>query len=297
MREGRYRLRCQSFSTIFGGSVRHWASEIRSIVAEVRVEARHDNIVIVAAGVAFYSVLALLPALFIAVSVYGLFTNAHEAERQIDSLLAVLPSSAEGILDEQMRAIADAPHASLSVGFALSIAALLWTVSNATRAVVRAVKIAYDQEDEQSILEKRVTALALSVAIIIGGVASLAFVAAVPIWLKRFDPTHAIVTFGNLRWLLVVGGSALVIGFLYLFAPPRRPDGWRLVIPGVVLATTMWLVTSVGFSIYVSSYANYNETYGALGAAVVLLLWFWFVSLAVILGAELNEAIFLHRKQ
>jgi membrane protein len=259
----------------------------------VRLEARHDNIVIVAAGVAFYSVLALLPTLFIAVSVYGLYTNASEAERQIDSILAVLPGLAAGTLDTQMRAIADASHASLSVGFALSIGALLWTVSNATRAMVRAVKIAYDQEEERSVLERRVVALALSVAIIVGGVAALAFVAALPIWLKRFDPTHVIVTFGNLRWLLVVGGSALVVGLLYRFAPPRRPHGWRQVMPGVVLATTMWLATSMGFSIYVSSYGSYNETYGALGAAVVLLLWFWFAALAVILGAELNEAVIL----
>jgi len=83
------------------------------------------------------------------------------------------------------------------------------------------------------------------------------------------------------------------LGLLYRYAPPIRPDGWRSVVPGVIFATVTWTAASIGFSIYVSSFANYNETHGTLGAAVILLLWFWFTSLAVILGAEVNEALVL----
>ena len=271
----------------------HWVHEILDILKSIREEARHDNIVLVAAGVAFYAVLAILPALFIAVSLYGFFTDPAEVERQIESILEILPSSGAGILDTQMRAIAATPQTHLSIGFAVSLAALFWTVSNATRAIVGAIKIAYDQETERSPLEKRSAALGLSVVAILGGVVLLAIIAAVPIWLKRFDPTHAIVTFGNFRWLLLVGGFGLITGLLYRYAPPIRPEGWKRVLPGVVLATTLWLASSIGFSVYVSSFGKYNETYGTLGGAVVLLLWFWFTSLAVIVGAELNEILTL----
>ena len=264
-----------------------------AIANDVRIESRHDNVVIVAAGVAFYAVLALLPALFVALSLYGLFTNVEEAERQIDSLLEVFPGSASMALDTQMRAIAAASHANLSLGFVASTAALLWTISNATRALIRAVKIAYDQEEETSPLEKRVVAIAITFGVLVAIVVALALIAAVPVWLRRFDPTHAIVTFGNFRWLAVGAGMALSVGLLYRYAPPARPDGWRSVVPGVVFATVTWTAASIGFSIYVSSFANYNETYGTLGAAVILLLWFWFTSLAVILGAEVNEALVL----
>lgn len=270
-----------------------WFQHWLRIGHEMRVEARRDSIALVAAGVAFYAVLAVLPALFIAISLYGLFTDVGEAERQIDAVLKVFPGSAAQIIDTQMRSIAAASHASLSVGFFISLAVFTWTVSNATRAIVRGVKIAYDQEDGQSVLEGRAVAVGITVSAIAITLFALAIIAAVPIWLQRFDPTQAIVTFGNFRWLLVGAGFALVVGLLYRYAPPRRPDGWHTVLPGTAFATAMWTATSIGFSIYVSSLGRYNETYGTLGAAVVLLLWFWFTTLAILLGAELNEALIL----
>ena len=273
----------------------NWGENAVSVVRDLRHEMQHDNVVIISAGVAFYAVLAILPALFISISLYGIFTTPLEAERQVASLLVVLPDSVEGTLDTQMRTIAATSHASLSIGFAASTVALLWTVSNATRAMVRAVKIAYDQETERSPLERRWVSLVISIAVIIGGIIALSLVAAVPVWLQRFDPTHAIVTFGNTRWLFLIASTSFVVGLLYRYAPPHKPESWRDVVPGVITATVMWAATSLGFSVYVSSYGSYNATYGALGAAVVLLLWFWLTALSVIFGAELNEVLRLHR--
>jgi len=263
-----------------------------AIANDVRIESKNDNVVIVAAGVAFYAVLALLPGLFISVSLYGLFTDLATAERQIEALLEVLPQATMVFVEQQMRAVAVSSHTQLSIGFVASIAALAWTVSNLARALVIAVKIAYDQETERSILENRFVAIGLTFGTLIALIVALAVIAAAPILLGRLDPTNAIVTFSNLRWLLigvtVFGG----IGLLYRYAPPRRPR-WRSVVPGTVLATLMWVATSLGFSIYVSSFGSYNETYGTLGAGVILLLWFWFSALAIVLGAELNEAIYV----
>ena len=266
------------------------------IADEVRVESAHDNVVIVAAGVAFYALLAVIPGLFLAVTVYGLFTDTAEAERQIDALIEILPASSAAVLEAQVREIAATSHASLSVGFGLSIAALLWTVSNATRAIVRAVKIAYDQEDQRSILERRDVAIGLTFGVVVMIIISLAIIAAVPVWVSSLDPDHSFVSLHNLRWILVAVGFAVVVGLLYRFAPPDRPDTLRHVVPGVILASVLWLVSSFGFSFYVSSFGSYNETYGALGAAVVLMLWFWFTALSVILGAELNEVLTLRHR-
>ena len=272
-----------------------WLYRSLRVTREMRAESRADHVTIVAAGIAFYAVLAVLPALFIAVSLYGLFTDIGEAERQIDAVLKVFPGSAAQIVDTQMRAIANASHVNLSFGFFVSLAVFTWTVSNATRALVQGVKIAYDQDDERSVLEHRVVAVGITVGTIVITLTALAVIAAVPVWLQRFDPTHRIVTFGNFRWALIGAGFALVAGLLYRFAPPRRPGSWRSVIPGAVFATTMWTVASIGFSVYVSSFGRYNETYGALGAAVVLLLWFWLMFLSILIGAELNEALILEQ--
>ena len=275
-------------------TTRWWALHPRSWVdigKDLGHEMRRDNVPLVAAGVAFYAVLAMLPALIIAVSIYGLFTNTAEAERQIESLLEVLPESTVRVIEAQMQPIADLSHTGLGIGVIVSLVALLWTVSNAIRALVRAVVIAYDQDGQRSPLERRYAALGITIVAISGGLVVLALIAAVPVWLNRFDPTNAIVTFGNLRWLFIgavmVGGTA----FLYRYSPPRRPASWGAVMPGVLVATLLWTIVSLGFSVYVSSFATYNQTYGTLGAAIVLLLWFWFTALAVILGAEINEVL------
>ena len=273
-----------------------WLDRLRRVLGAMRVEVRQDNILLVAAGVAFYAVLAVIPALVIAVSLYGLFTDLDEAERQIEAVLDVLPGSASQIVETQMRSIARTSPASLSIGFVVSLVAFAWTVSNATRAIVRGVKIAYDQETELSLLERRDIAIGATVVAIVAMLAALALVAAVPIWLQRLDPTDAIVTFGNFRWALVGAIFALLAGLLYRYAPPQRPRGWGDVLPGMLAATLIWTIASIGFSIYVSSFGRYNETYGTLGAAVVLLLWFWFTSLAILVGAELNEALVLDRQ-
>ena len=267
------------------------ARHLLEIAGDLRREANHDNVVIVAAGVAFYAVLALIPMLLLSISLYGLFTSPQRAERHVESLLEVLPASTADVLGNQVLAIADAPNARLSLGFVVSSLALLWTVSNATRALVKAVKIAYDQEDRKSILEGRFVAIGLTLAVIVGLVVALAIIAAVPVILARFDAGDPLLAFGNLRWILIGVGMAGGTAMLYRYAPPERPDGWRSVLPGVALATLMWTAASIGFSVYVSSFGSYNETYGTLGAAVVLLLWFWLTSLAIIVGAEFNEAL------
>jgi membrane protein len=277
-------------------SLSSWSEKPRRIFRRVRSETQRDNIVLVAAGVSFYAVLATIPALVIAVSLYGLFTDVDEAERQIEAVLKVLPGSGAQIVETQMRSIARTSPASLSIGFAVSLGAFAWTVSNATRAIVRGVKIAYDQENEKSLLERRDVALLATVVAIVALLAALAVVAAVPIWLQRFDPTDAIVTFGNFRWVLVGAVFALVAGVLYRYAPPQPPRGLGNVVPGILVATAIWTVVSIGFSIYVSSFGRYNDVYGTLGAAVVLLLWFWFTSIAILLGAELNESLVLDRR-
>lgn len=278
-------------------ATRWWRFEGRDwleIAKTVRRELRVDSVSIIAAGVAFYSVLALIPAATITVSVYGIFTNEAEAERQLDGLIEVFPESTVRAIESQIRPIADFSHAGLSLGVVISIAVLVWTVSNATRAMVRAVVIAYDQDELRSPLEKRAAAIVLTVGVIVAGIVTLAIVAAIPAALGRFDPTDVVVTFSNTRWLAVGLGMLGATSLLYRYAPPRRPETWLAVLPGAVLATVLWLVTSIGFSIYVSSFASYNETYGLLGAAVVLLLWFFLTAFSVILGAEFNEALTLY---
>jgi len=262
-----------------------------STVSAVASEAKRDNATLLAAGVAFYAVLAVLPGIVLVLSVYGLFTDIAEAERQIDVLLGALPGAAARFLDEQMRLLSDASHPHLTFGFLASTLALFWTVSNATRAIVRAVKIAYNQEHQRSPLESRPRVLALTVAAVIVGIMSIALIAAIPVWFSTLDTDHVIISLGNLRWLLILGGFASMSVLLYRLVPPDRPQRMRSAFPGAIFATLVWTITSIGFSVYIASFGRYNETYAGLGAVIILMLWFWLAALTVIIGAEINAVL------
>jgi membrane protein len=257
---------------------------VRALGAKLRT----DNVSLIAAGVSFFAALAVIPATVIAVSAYGIFTNPRQAEMHVESLLEVLPETTARTLEAQINPIADFSHLHLSLGLIVSVIALLWTVSNAARAIVRAVVIAAGQGTSRSPLETRLASLGLAVSMITVATAAVAVIAAVPAWLAALDPGHVILTFSNMRWaligLLFVGGVTV----LYRVAPPTRPKTWRAILPGAVLATGLWILLSIGFSVYVSHFGRYNETYGTLGAGAVLLLWFWLSSIVIIIGAQIN---------
>lgn len=250
-----------------------------------------ESSTLVAAGVAFFGSLAVIPAMAIAVSIYGIFTNPSEAAVHVDALLGVMPEATVRALEAQIHPVADFSHFNLSISLILSVVALLWTVSNATRAMVRAVVIAYGQRHLRSPLETRLASIGVTVVVITVATAAVAIIAAIPIWLSVVDRDHVIVNFANLRWGLIVILFGSGVALLYRVAPPVKPGSWRSVFPGALIATGLWLAISFGFSTYVSEFGRYNETYGALGAGAVLLLWFWLSSLVVILGAQINALL------
>lgn len=249
---------------------------------------RSDNVSLIAAGVSFFAALAVIPATVIAVSLYGIFTSPRQAELHVESLLEVLPTTTARTLEAQIQPIADFSHLHLSFGLIVSVVALLWTVSNAARAIVRAVVIAAGQGASRSRLEGRLASLGIAVLMITVATAAVAVIAAMPAWFAALDPDHVILTFSNMRWALV--GVLFIGGVLALYraAPPVRAETWRAVVPGAVLAASLWVLLSIGFSVYVSNFGRYNETYGALGAGAVLLLWFWLSSIVIIIGAQVN---------
>lgn len=266
---------------------RDWWSITKAVLGEVRA----DNVPLVSAGVGFYAVLGVIPASVMALTLYGMVTDAAEAEAQITALLDVLPADAANLVAGQLRPMATTPSVALSFGFALSALALLWSASNATRAVIRAVVIAYDAGEERSRLEGRIAAIGLTITALVLGVVVLAIVAFVPAWLLATDTTAPV---ASLRWvlLLVVGGVASLL--LYRYAPPRPAPTWGSLLPAAGFTALGWLVISLGFSFYVSNFGSYNETYGVLGAAVILMLWFFLSSAALMVGGELAAELERH---
>jgi membrane protein len=271
-----------------------WPSEIpllgwRDIFWRVVFHLGSEHVSIAAAGVAFYAMLSIFPAITAFVSLFGLIADPKEVPEKFVFLLEVMPDEAWRLLNDQMVAVASARTQDLSIGAALGLLIAFWTAGAGVRAMMTALNIAYHENEKRSILRFYGTSFLFTLGIIAAGLFSLGVIVAVPIILN-------LVELGPLnRWLLKVTPWAIqgvfmtfCLGLLYRYGPSRIEAKTRWVSTGAVVATFLWIGASVLFSLYVANFASYNQTYGALGAVVVLLVWFWISAFVVILGGQLN---------
>ena len=260
----------------------------KDILWRTKEEMKKDNLSIVAAGVAFYIFLGLIPALAALISIWGLVADPATIQQQIDSMGAFMPEEVIKMLDEQMVRIAS-QSTGAALGAIIGILLALWSGAKAMKAVILALNITYEENETRSFIRLNLTALALTLAGIVGFMLAIGTIVALPVVLEQIglgSTGTAIVKI--VRWPLLAVFAMLGLGILYRYAPDRDPARWRWVSWGAFLATVVWLAVSAGFSFYVSNFGNYNKTYGSLGAVVVVLLWFLLTAYVALLGAELN---------
>lgn len=252
-------------------------------------EAQADQISLIAAGVAFYSFLALFPALVAGLLLYGLLRSPADIEAQAADWTRTLPGDAASLITTQLQQLASSDHQSLGVGLVLALVLAVWSAAGGVGNVITAVNIAYDEEETRGFLKRKALALALTFGAIVFVALVLALVAVAPAVLDNLvgsGPTRW--TLEGARWVLLFLAMTSMLAVLYKVAPDREDAQFSWVSVGAVTATLAWLVASVGFSLYVDNFGSYAKTYGALAGVVVLLLWLWMTMFLVLLGAELN---------
>jgi membrane protein len=251
-----------------------------------------DNVSLMAAGIAFYALLSIAPAFTALVSVYGLVFDPASVEAQISALSAVVPKEALGIISVQLQAIVQNNTSHLGYGLVISLAIAMWSANSGTSALMTALNVAYGEEEKRGIIGYYGRSLLITLALVVMGILTLTLVAVMPAVLAFFP--YADFTSGRvswLRWPVLLILSTLGLAAIYRYGPSRNPARWHWVSWGAVAATLLWMAGSVGFSIYVGRFATYDHTYGSLGAVVVLLMWLWLTSFAVLLGAELDAEL------
>jgi len=262
------------------------------ILAELWAELDRDNISVIAAGVAFYGLLAIFPGMSALISIYGLVADPAVIEGQVAALSGVLPQDALKLLSDQLHSLIAAPPAKLGIGLIVSLLLALWSAMSGTGALMRALTVAYEEQDRRGVVGFYGRAFALTVGIGLFGLLSLFLIAVVPALVDLLPvPAAWRDAFALIRWPMLAGIVLIALGFLYRFAPARRTPCWYWLDPGTIAAALLWLIGSAGFSFYVERFASYNKTYGSLGAVVVLLMWFYVSAYIVLAGAELNSAI------
>ncbi len=262
------------------------------VARRVKDDIKADNVSMVAAGAAFFGLLALFPALAAAVALYGLVTSPETVGAHLGLLEGFMPEEARMLLAEQLQRITEATDTSLGIGAIVALLIALWSSAKGVKALMTALDIVYDEPESRGFFKLNSTALLLTLAMLIVVPLSLAAVAVLPALVDRLPVPDIVATAARwLRWPLLAAVAAGAIALLYRFGPVRnRPRPTRLW-PGALIATALWLIASALFSWYVSSFGSYDETYGSVAALAVVMMWFWLSALAVLIGGEVNAEL------
>ena len=251
-----------------------------------------DRLLAVAAGVVFYGLLALFPALTAIVSLYGLFANAATINDHLTMAAGILPGGAIDIIREQVVRLASKGDAKLGFGFILGLGIALWSANAGMKAIIDALNVVYEEKEKRGFIKLNLICLAFTMAAIAALLLALGAVVVLPLllaWLGFATVTASLVQYA--RWpvllVLVIVGLALI----YRFGPSRRKARWQWLSVGSVFAAVAWLGSSALLSWYLGSFAHYDATYGPLGAAIGMMMWMWISSIVILFGAQLNSEI------
>lgn len=255
-----------------------------------------DHLSLLSAGVAFFLLLGLFPGLAGLIAIYGFLADAESVASYFGGLSTLLPAEAAEVIQQQAVDLARA-GAGLGWGAFFGMLFALWAGSKAMRCVVAALNIAYSQDETRGFFYKQFVYLTLTLAVWVAGLFSLLLIALIPV-VVNFLAIPAWLRAGLLwsRWpvLLVIGMT--VIAAIYRYGPAGVRPKWRFLSWGAGVATLLWLIASALFSLYVSNFANFDKTYGSLGAMVVLLMWLYITAFLLLIGAELDAQIALRGK-
>lgn len=265
-----------------------WSAVVRRTVQEID----EDNCFGLAAQLAFYFLLALFPALLFLVALVGFVSVENALSELLVAVGTVAPRELVELLRGQLSQIAEGSHVSLVT---LGIIGAIWSSSAAMVAIIDALNHAYDVAEWRPWWKRRLVAILLTIALAVFIITTLALVLLGPSlvswaagWLPVMAPVGVI--WAASRWPLMILCVVIGVDLIYYFAPNRRAR-WVWITPGSVLATGLWIGSSFAFKAYVVNLADYSATYGAIGGAIVTMLWFYLSSLAVLVGAELNGVI------
>ncbi len=251
-----------------------------------------DNTSLIAAGIAFYILAALFPALAAMVSIYGLVADPTPVADRVKGLDSMLPPEASKIIIDGIESFAHKSGSQLSFALVVSLVLALWSARAGMSSVMTGLNIAYEETEKRSFIMQNVIALALTLGGILFGILIILAVAIVPAALAFLHPDGVVAQVLDIaRWPVLAVVVVLVFAVIYRYAPSRSHADWRWISWGSGIAAVLWMVGSVVFSFYVSHFGSYSATYGALGAVVIMLLWFWVSATVLLLGAEIDDEI------
>ena len=262
----------------------------KDILLRVKDEIAADHVSLVAAGVAFYALLAIFPAVTALMALAGLVMEPAQVTAQLESLTNLIPEEAANIILGQAVAVTGSEETGLGWAFLIGLALALYSASKGVGSLMEGLNVAYDEDETRGFVSKLIWTLGLTlmlIGVLLLGLAATLAVPAVVAFLALPDWVETLLTYGS--WVLLAALTALALAVLYRYGPARDDAEWKWLTPGSVIACILWIVASIGFSIYVSNFGSYNESFGSMAGAIILLMWLWISAFIVLLGAEFNS--------
>lgn len=279
------------------GRMAHGPSEIpmrgwKDILLRVWREIGEDRVDLVAAGVAFWLILGLFPALGAMVALYGLVADPATLREHMASLEGIVPSGGRQVLEEQVDRLIEQNDSSLSLAAIIGFLVALWSTNTAMKAMFAALNVAYGEREKRGFIGLTLLTLMFTIAALILAVLLLAVIAAVPLALEFMRlPSNVEWVIVIVRWPLMIMLVMAGLTVLYRYGPSRRDAKWRWVSWGSAMTAVVWMIAAIGYSWYLANFSSYDQTYGSLGAVVGFMMWIWISVLVLLVGAELNAEI------
>lgn len=259
------------------------------ILWRVKSRVTDDRVGLLAAGIAFYALLALFPAIAASLAIGGLALDPPQIIDQMTRFAGVVPSDVLNIVKDQATAVTGSSDAGLGVALIISLGLALWSSSRGMASLVQGLNVVYEEREKRGFIALNLQIIILTLLLILGFLIGIAAIVVLPAVLNFLSlGSVGEVLIGALRWVLLIAMTMIGLAVIFRYGPSRSNAKWRWVSPGAVLGCLLWIIASAGFTFYVTRFSTYNESFGALGGVVVLILWLWISAFVILLGAELN---------
>jgi membrane protein len=248
-----------------------------------------DRVLLVGAGVTFYIILALFPAIAALVALYGVFADPTTISSHLDSIADLVPAGALDVIRDQITRVASQVRTTLGLTFMAGLLASLWSANAGVKSLFDALNLVYNEPEKRSFVWLNVISLMFTVVGILFVLVVIGAMVVVPLVLNFIGLGGATETIIKLaRWPALLIVVTLALAFLYRYGPSREKPQWRWITSGSAVAAVSWIIVSILFAWYAENVGSFNKTYGSLGAIIAFMLWIWLSIIVVLIGAELN---------
>ncbi|MGA1804047.1 YihY/virulence factor BrkB family protein [Rhizobium sp. HT1-10] len=265
---------------------------LKDVLFRVVAEVMEDRVTLIAAGVTYYLLLALFPAMGALVSLYGFVADPTTIATHIGFLSQIFPRGSFDLILSQLTALTQQKPGALSLGFITGLVIAIWSANNGVKALCDAMNVAYGEEEKRGIVEFNLLSLGFTFGLLIFAVVLIFAIGVIPAILAYFwlgEWTDLLTRIG--RWPIILALVMTGIVLLYHYGPSRERAKFVWLSWGAVFSTLCWLLSSFVFSYYLDNFANYNATYGTLGALIGFMVWIWISVIIIIVGAEINAEL------